>query len=348
MDISFFIRKLIDRQNLSSEEMEEIFAEILSGRIPEIQTAGLLTALATKGETASELFGAVNAMRSRAQKADTSGLETMDIVGTGGDSLNTFNISTTTAFIIAGAGIPIAKHGNRSASSRCGSADVLESCGLQIDMPPEYAEESIRTIGIGFLFAPVYHRIMKNAAPVRRSLGVRTLFNMLGPLINPAGSSKALIGVYRPDLTELFAQTAALLGIKRAMIVHGSDGMDELTLTGPSRISEYTENAIKTYDLYPELYFEEGRCRPDDLKGGDAKENAEILLGILENRIKGSKRNIALLNAGAAIVLSGKAMNIGQGIQIAAESLRSGKAVKKLRDLIAFSQSIPIRERRAG
>lgn len=348
INLSPYIRRVIEGKDLTSEETQDLINQLLSGQIDAIQIAGLLSAMATKGESANELIGAVRAMRSRARKVETSGIETMDIVGTGGDSLNTFNISTTTAFLIAGAGITVAKHGNRSASSQCGSADVLEACGLQIEMPSESVEEAIRTVGIGFMFAPIYHRIMKNVAPIRRTLGVRTLFNMLGPLINPAGSTQMLIGVYRPDLTELFAQALQKLGVRRAMIVHGSDGMDELTLTGPSRITELSNRGIRTWDLYPELYFEEGRGDPADLTGGNAQENADLLIKILDNRIGGSKRNIVLLNAGAAIYLSGKAADISEGIQIAKDSLESGKAFQKFKDLIEFSQSITQEERKVG
>lgn len=329
------LKKVISRQNLLEAEAAEVVDSILSGELNNSQIAGMLTALATKGETFEELAGAAKAMRAKAARMQVTARPVVDIVGTGGDELHTFNISTTTAFVVAGAGAVVAKHGNRSVSSKCGSADVLEALGVNLDLDPEVVEEAVNEVGIGFLFAPKFHGAMKYAAPVRKELGVKSIFNMLGPLTNPAGASCLLLGVFAPELTEMFAGALKLLGAQRALVVHGHDGMDEITVTDSTRITELNDGVIKTYDLRIEDYFEEP-AEVDSLIGGDAQENAKIMSAVL-NGEKSPRRNIVLLNAGAALYAAGKATSIKDGIKLAEESIDSGAANKKLQDLIKFT-----------
>ena len=341
-----YIGKLLNRESLSSDDIETLFHALLSGSerdLTEEESAllsGLLIALAMKGETVSELVGAARGMRRHAKRIQVIGSPVVDIVGTGGDSLHTFNISTTSAFVAAGAGLVIAKHGNRAASGRCGSADVLELCGVNLSVAPERVEEFVAEIGIGFLFAQRFHPAMRRVAPLRKRLGLRTLFNLLGPLTNPAGASCVLLGVYAPQQTEMFAEALRELGCRRAMVVHGNDGMDELTVTTHSRVTELIDGRTRTYDFFPEHYFDGVLADPAELDGGDAIENAEILRNILNGTMRGGKRNIVLLNAGAAIFCAGYAQNIEEGIAKAAESIDSGAAFDKLNRLIALSQQI--------
>ncbi|GHT41215.1 anthranilate phosphoribosyltransferase [Planctomycetales bacterium] len=339
------IRRLIQHEDLSSADVESIFDIVFSDANSPLTTedsilfTGFLTALAAKGETVQELVGAVLSMRHHARRIQIFDSPVVDIVGTGGDSLFTINVSTTSAFVAAGAGLIIAKHGNRAVSSKSGSADVLEASGVNLHLHPERVEEIIAQIGIGFLFAPQFHPAMKRVAPLRRSLGIRTLFNLLGPLTNPAGADYALLGVYEPKLTEMFAAVLKELGCKRAMVVFGYDGMDELTTTTRSRVTEFFGGQFKTYDFFPELYFDGELAKPEDLQGGDAMENASILGGILSGKIKGAKRNIVLLNTAAALVCSEKASGIEEGIRKANESIDSGAAWEKLRLLVEKSTS---------
>ena len=334
---SDLLRKVIRQENLTKDEAAEVINEILSGEVSEIQMAGMLTALSTKGETFEELAGAASAMRSKAKRIQVTTSPVVDIVGTGGDELHTFNISTTTAFVVAGCEVIVAKHGNRSVSSKCGSADVLECLGVNLDLDPEIVEEAVNEIGIGFLFAPKYHGAMKYAAPVRKGLGVRSIFNLLGPLTNPAGASSILLGVYAPELTEMFANALKLLGAKRALIVYGHDTMDEITVTTSTRVTELNEGNIKTYDIMPEQYFGDV-CELEELTGGDPKDNANILRGILNGSIQGGKRNIILINSAAALLAAGKVGCIKDGLEMAKESIDSGAAAKKLEALIKFTQ----------
>jgi anthranilate phosphoribosyltransferase len=303
-----------------------------------ILLAGFLVALSMKGETVSELVGAAKGMRRHAQRIQVIGSPVVDIVGTGGDSLHTFNISTASAFVAAGAGLVIAKHGNRAASGKCGSADVLEFCGVNLNVAPERVEEFVAEIGIGFLFAQRFHPAMRRVGPLRKRLGLRTLFNLLGPLTNPAGASCVLLGVYTPQLTEMFAESLRALGCRRAMVVHGYDGMDELTVTTCSRVTELIDGRIRTYDFFPEHYFGGELAALEEIRGGDAIENAEIFCGVLNGKIGGGKRNIVLLNAGAAIFCAGTVPSMEEGIRKAAESIDSGAAIDKLNRLIALSQ----------
>jgi len=330
------ISKKLKRENLSGGEMESLFDAMLASPNETLSDeesvllSGFLLALAMKGETVQELVGAARAMRRHAERIQVIGSPVVDIVGTGGDSLHTFNVSTASAFVAAGAGLVVAKHGNRAVSSRCGSADVLERYGVNLQLAPERVEEMIAEIGIGFLFAPKFHPTMRRVAPLRKHLGIRTLFNMLGPLTNPAGASCVLIGVYDPKLTEMYATALRELGCRRAMVVHGYDGMDELTMTTRSRVTEFFDGRFRTYDLFPELYFDGELATPVELAGGDADENAGILHGILTGTIRGGKRNIVLLNTAAALLCAELVRTMEEGIQRAAESIDSGAAMEKL------------------
>ncbi|MFI4910634.1 MAG: anthranilate phosphoribosyltransferase [Sedimentisphaeraceae bacterium JB056] len=326
--------KVMDGQNLNSRESAGMINDILSGKLTDAQIAAFITAMAIKGETYEELAGAATAMRSKAAKLQTLSSTVVDTCGTGGDGLNTFNISTAAAFVVAGAGITVAKHGNRSVSSKCGSADVLEKLGVNLEVDPETVEMAVNEIGIGFMFAPKFHGAMKYAAPARREVGIRSIFNMLGPLTNPAAASCQLLGVYKPQLTEMFAQALNQLGCKRAFVVHGHDGLDEITICDNTRVSELNNGHIKTYDIYPEKYFSQ-YSEPDTLVGGDADINAGIIEDIFSGK-KGPQRNIVAINAAAAIVAGGKAKNLDEGLKTACDVLDQGKASAKLNELVEF------------
>jgi anthranilate phosphoribosyltransferase len=313
-----------------------MITHIFSGTITPAQTGAFMAALATKGECFEELAGGALAMRRKALRVQTLDQTVIDIVGTGGDGTGTFNISTTASFVVAGAGITVAKHGNRSVSSKCGSADVLEALGVNLAADPEIIEEAINEIGIGFMFAPLYHGSMKHAMTARKECGIRSIFNMLGPLTNPAAASCQVVGVYTPALTEMFANALHLLGVKRAFVVHGHDGMDEITTTDLTRVSELSNGRIKSYDLDPLTYFDD-YADPETLQGGDAKENAAILTRILSGE-KGAPRDIVLINAGAGLVAANAAADIRQGIQMAADSIDSGRAMKKLEALVQYTR----------
>jgi len=330
------LNKIIHRENLSDSEMSEMMMEIFSGQVTEAQIGAFMGALATKGETFEELAGAATAMRRKALRLQVNSPTVVDIVGTGGDCMNSFNISTTTAFVVAGCGVTVAKHGNRSVSSKCGSADVLETLGLNLNVNPETVEQAVNEIGIGFLFAPLYHSAMRFAAKARKEIGLRSIFNMLGPLTNPAGANCQVVGVYAPELTEMFALALQMLGCKRAFVVHGHDGLDEISVCAPTRVTELSDNRLSTYDILPERYFGD-RADAETLLGGEPAENAAITRSIL-NGETGPKRNVVLLNASAALVAAGKVQNLKDGIRLAASSIDSGAATKKLNDLIAFTQ----------
>jgi anthranilate phosphoribosyltransferase len=336
------LQEIINNKDISEQQMSQMITDILSGNISDSQIGAFMGALATKGETFEELVGAANAMRKKAKRIQVSSPVILDTVGTGGDGTNTFNISTTTSFVVAGCGVIMAKHGNRSVSSQCGSADLLEALGVNLNLHPEIVEEAIHDIGIGFLFAPLYHGAMKYAAKARKEVGIRSIFNMLGPLTNPAAANYILLGVYAPELTEMFAQALNIMGTKRAFVVHGHDGMDEITTCTATRISELSNGVVKTYDLSPESYF--GKlAEPQALKGGAPEENASITLRIL-NGETGPQRDIVLLNAAAALVITEMASDIKQGIQKAEASIDSGAALEKLNQLITFTnQNEPYR-----
>lgn len=330
------LNKIVHRKNLSRNEMSEMITEIFSGSITDAQIGAFMAALATKGETFEELAGAAKAMRRKALRIQVSSSTVVDTCGTGGDAAQTFNISTTTAFIVAGCGVTVAKHGNRSVSSKCGSADLLEAMGVKLDINPEIVEEAIEEIGIGFLYAPLYHGAMRYAAKARKEIGIRSIFNMLGPLTNPAGANCQLLGVYAPELTEMFAQALRLLGTKRAFIVHGHDGLDEISVCAPTRISELKDDLIRTYDITPEHFFK-GKANPKDLAGGNPEENADITRKILAGE-KGPKRDVVVLNASAALVAAGKAKDFNEGISLAQTSIDSGAAAAKLEKLVRYTQ----------
>ena len=331
-----YLNRIIKRENLSESEMSSMITEILSGNATDAQIGAFMAALATKGETFEEVAGAAGAMRRKAHRIQTSGGMVVDTCGTGGDGMNTFNISTTTAFVVAGCGVTVAKHGNRSVSSKCGSADVLECLGVKLDTDPEIVEEAVREIGIGFLFAPLYHSAMRYAAAARKEVGIRSIFNMLGPLTNPAKANCQLLGVYAPELTEMFAHALKLLGAKQAMVVHGHDGLDEISVCAPTRISELRDGLIRTYDITPEQFF--GRIAdPEDLMGGDPEENAGITRRLLEGE-GGAKRDVVVLNAGAALTAARKASDIKEGIALAEAAIDSGRAVQKLDALVRYTR----------
>lgn len=329
------LEDIIAGEDLSQETMSQMITEILSGAITHSQIGAFMGALSTKGESFEELIGAARAMRRKAARIQTTSPVVLDTCGTGGDGTRTFNISTTTAFVVAGCGVTVAKHGNRSVSSRCGSADLLEALGVNLGLDPEMVEEGLREINIGFLFAPLYHGAMKFAAVARKEVGIRSVFNMLGPLTNPAGANCQLLGVYAPELTEMFAQALKGMGTRRAFVVHGHDGLDEVSLSAPTRISELTEGRIKTYDLSPDQFFSQ-TADLQDLAGGDPSENAAITLGILKGE-KGPKRDIVLLNAGVALVATDTAADIKEGIRLAREAIDSGAAAGKLQQLVQFT-----------
>ncbi len=329
------LAKIINRTDLSDAEMAWMIGEIFSGNVSDAPIGAFLGALATKGETFEELAGAARAMRKKAHRIETTGADVVDTCGTGGDGASTFNISTTTAFVVAGCGVVVAKHGNRSVSSQCGSADLLEVLGVKIDVDPEIVEEAIADIGIGFLFAPRFHGAMKYAANARKEIGLRSIFNMLGPLTNPAGANCQLLGVYAPQLTEMFASALKLLGAKRAMVVHGHDGLDEISVCAPTRVSELKDGRIATYDLSPETFFGE-LADPKGMEGGDPITNADITRNVL-NGEKGPRRNVILINSAAALVTAGKAADIREGIRMAEVAIDSGAAAAKLSALAEFT-----------
>ncbi|MEE4608988.1 MAG: anthranilate phosphoribosyltransferase [Desulfobacteraceae bacterium] len=330
------LQQIVHRQDLPEEAMAEMIGAIFSGEVTDAQIGAFMGALATKGETFAELAGAARAMRRKAVRIQTGADTVVDTCGTGGDGAGTFNISTTCAFVVAGAGVTVAKHGNRSVSSQCGSADVLEALGVNLNVAPEVVEEAVRGIGIGFLFAPLFHGAMKYAMRARKEVGVRSIFNMLGPLTNPAAANVQLLGVFAPKLTEMFAEALRLLGARRAMVVHGHDGLDEISVCAATRVSELKDGMIRTYDIQPELYFG-GLADSGELAGGDPAQNAAILRDILAGA-QGPRRNVVLINAGAALVCAEKAPRLEDGIRLAGEVIDSGAAQAKLDTLVRYTQ----------
>ncbi|MFP4226898.1 MAG: anthranilate phosphoribosyltransferase [Desulfobacterales bacterium] len=333
------LRKITRQEDLDAAETAQMIDEIFSGSLTDAQIGAFIAALATKGETYEELAGAATAMRRKAIRIESPASAIVDIVGTGGDGAMTFNISTTAAFVVAGCGVTVAKHGNRSVSSQCGSADVLEALGMNLDLDPELVEEAVTDIGIGFLFAPKYHGAMRYAATARKEVAIRSIFNMLGPLTNPAAANCQVLGVYAPELTEMFARALQKLGSRRVFVVHGHDGLDEISVCAPTRISELNDGRIQTYDISPEQFFGEP-VEPESLTGGDPKENADITLKIL-NGENGPRRNVVLINSAAALVAAGKAEKLSDGISIAEYAIDSGAARDKLDALIAFTRENP-------
>lgn len=329
------ITKLTNRQNLTMEEAAGVMDVIMSGQATDAQIAAFLVALSMKGETIEEIAGCARVMREKATKVTTIHEVVVDTCGTGGDHSGTFNISTTAAFVVAGAGLCVAKHGNRAMTSQCGSADLLKGLGINIELPPEKVSICLDEVGIGFLFAPLLHTAMKYAIGPRREIGIRTIFNILGPLTNPAGAKRQLIGVNRPELTEVQANVLAELGSERAFVVHGLDGLDELTLSGETKVTELRSGEISTYTVRPEE-FGLSRAGRKDLLGGEIEKNVRITLDVLGGK-KGPSRDVVLLNAGAAITAGGLTDNISDGILIAVESIDSERAMQKLEDLRRLS-----------
>jgi anthranilate phosphoribosyltransferase len=336
-EIRPYLQKIIDHTDLMTGEMTEAFDLIMSCHATPAQIAAFIVALRMKGETAAEIAGAASSMRRHAVFIDTGVLEVVDTCWTGGDGRNTFNISTTAAFIVAGAGVSVAKHGNRAISSQCGSADLLQELGVNLDVQPETVEDAIRDVGIGFLFAPMLHPAMKHAMGPRRELGVRTIFNMLGPLTNPAGAKGQILGVFSPELTEPFAHVLKQLGSRRAFVVHGHDGLDEITTTTTTRVSELDGEDVRTYELDP-LDFIETYAEPSDLTGGDPGVNAAITRAVLGGE-PGPARDIACLNAAGAIVAGGKAEDLKDGWTRAREAVDSGRALAALEGLVEITRN---------
>ena len=334
-----YIARLMHHMDLSEEEAEQAMQIIMSGQATEAQIGGYLVALRMKGETVAEIAGSARAMRARASQVPyaRNGRPLIDTAGTGGDGAHTFNISTTSAFVIAGAGRKVAKHGNRAASSRCGSADVLGALGVNLNLTPEQVAVCIDQVGIGFIFAPHFHPAMKYAISPRRELGQRTIFNLLGPLTNPAGATHQLIGVYDPGLTHLLAEVLATLGGQAAFVVHGYGGLDEMTTSGTNRVSHLQDGRVTTFELDAASFG----LRPasvDDLRGGDPAENAGMLRALLRGEDQGSRRDVVLLNSAAA--LATEHGDFAAALEEARQSLDSGAALDRLESLIAFSQNL--------
>ncbi len=335
------------RQSLSREEARAVMTEVLSGQCSDAQIAALLVALHMKGETVEEIVGFAEAIRAAAVPLelrtasilDASGTERdalVDTCGTGGDASGTFNISTATAFVVAGAGVRVAKHGNRGMTSKCGSADVMEALGVNIAMPPAQTAACLEQVGIAFLFAPAMHSAMKYVQTARRELHLRTVFNLLGPLTNPARATCQIVGVYSADLVEKLAEALSMLGLRRALVVHGSDGLDEITITGSTRIAEVREGQVRSYEVTPEE-FGLPRATLDEISGGDAERNAALIREVLGGK-KSARRDVVLLNAAAALVAAGRAEHLRDAIPLAAEAIDSGAAEGKLAALAQFSR----------
>lgn len=338
------------RQSLSRDESRSVMAEVLAGECTDAQIAALLVALHMKGETVEEIVGFAEAIRAAAtplglrpdHAVDVSGTERdalVDTCGTGGDASGTFNISTATALVVAGAGVRVAKHGNRSVTSKCGSADVMEELGVIIDLHPARIAACLEEVGIAFLFAPAMHSAMKHVQSARRELRLRTVFNLLGPLTNPAHASAQVVGVYSAALVEKLAEALSMLGLHRALVVHGLDGLDEITITGPSRIAEVREGTVHTYEVTPEE-FGMHRGTLDDISGGDAAANADIIRDLLAGK-KSARRDVVLLNAAAALVAAGRADRLGDALPLASKSIDSGAAAGKLEALVRFTNTNP-------
>ncbi len=326
------IIKLSKKQDLTYAEAETVMDEIMSGQATPVQMSAYLTALSLKGETIDEITASAAGMRAHCIKL-LHNLDVLEIVGTGGDGSNSFNISTTSSLVIAAGGVPVAKHGNRAASSKSGAADVLEALGVKITLTPERSAEILKKINICFLFAQNYHIAMKYVAPIRKELGIRTVFNILGPLSNPAGANMELMGVYDQSLVEPLAQVMANLGVDRGMVVYGQDSLDEISMCAPTSVCEIRDGKFTSYEITPEQFGYE-RCEKGALTGGTPAENAEITKAILKGEEKGPKRQAVCLNAGAALYIAGKAASIEEGVKLAESLIDSGAALKKLEEFV--------------
>ena len=330
------LERVLERKDLTANEMEEMLDQLVAGIVTPAQAGALLAALRMKGEAVSEVVGGARMMRHHAEFIDCGGMPVVDIVGTGGDGGVSFNISTTSAFVAAGAGVAIAKHGNRAVSGKSGAADVLAALGFNLLCDASAMENSIRENGIGFLFAQKLHPVMGKIAPIRRDLGVRTIFNMLGPLTNPAGARDMVIGVYDAKLTELFAEALRDLGANHALVVHGQDGLDEISCCDSTRITELKDGEIRSYEFFPQL-LTGASYASEEIAGGTPEENAQITRRILSGEEQGAPRAVVLLNAAAAIYVAGLAESIDDGVKAAAESIDSGSAQAKMEALIEAS-----------
>jgi anthranilate phosphoribosyltransferase len=331
------LEKLQRQEDLSEADAAAAMARIMDGDVPPTQVAGLLIALRQKGERPAELVGFARTMRARAVRLTRPRPDALDTCGTGGDGAGTFNISTVAAIVVAACGVAVAKHGNRSASSRCGSADVFEALGVDVAAGPAVAEACLAEAGLAFFFAPTYHPSMRHVSALRRELGVRTAFNLLGPLTNPAGAERQLVGVPRPELTELVARSLALLGSQRAWVVHGADGLDEISTTGYTKVSECRDGAVNTFYVHPQD-FGLPKSAPEALRGGDAADNAAIARRILDGD-RGPARDIVLLNAAVALMIAGKVSRVVDAIPLAADAIDSGAAAQVLAAVVALSNA---------
>ena len=331
------IEKLVRREDLTADEAAAAMQHVMDGAAPPAALAGLLSALAMKGERPAEIVGFARTMRANAVKLSKPPGDVFDTCGTGGDRSGTFNISSAAALVVASCGVRVAKHGNRSVSSRCGSADVFEQLGVNVAAAPAVVEKTLQDAGIAFFFAPTFHPSMKHAGPTRRELGIRTAFNLLGPLTNPAGAARQIVGVPKSELTELLARALLLLGSTRAWVVHGADGIDEISTTGYTKVSECRDGAVHTFYVHP-ADFGFRKAAPEDLKGGDAAENAAIVRRILDGE-RGAARDVVVLNAGAALFVAGRADSIAVGVKLAGQSLDSGAARVALERMIQSSHA---------
>ncbi len=338
------LNQVMAGQSLPQEQADAAMEAMMSGQAPPAQVAALLTALRIKGETVDEIAGMARGMRNKALAVKLpNNIEALDTCGTGGDHSGTFNISTAAAFVVASAGQPVAKHGNRAATSQCGSADVLEALGARIDLAPDAVTRCVRATGFGFMFAPTYHPAMKYVAPVRREIGFRTVFNILGPLTNPAGVKKQVLGVAEAALVRPMAEALLLLGVERALVVHGEDGVDEISLSAPTRVAEVhgATTQITEYTLTP-AELDLPTVPREALKGGDAKTNAIILRGVLAGEISDARADVVCLNAGAALFVAGKAASLRDGITLARAQLRPDRALRNLGAFVALSQDLAV------
>src|SRR5712664_1928835 len=335
-DLKSIIGKVATGATLSRDEAASAFNSMMSGEATPSQMGGLLMAMRVRGETVDEITGAVSAMRSKMLRVDAPP-DAIDVVGTGGDSSGSYNISTCAAFIVAGAGVPVAKHGNRALSSRSGAADVLTALGVKIDIPPETISACIKTAGIGFMFAPAHHPAMKHVGPTRVELGTRTIFNLLGPLSNPAGVKRQMVGVFSRQWVEPLAHVLNNLGSESVWVVHGSDGLDEITTAGPTHVAALENGAVRTFEITPEEMGLQ-RVKSEALRGGEAKENAQALVDVLKGK-QGAFRDVAVLNAAAALVVAARAKDLKQALALAQTSIDSGEAASRLQQLVAISNA---------
>ncbi len=331
-----YLGKVVEKENLNAEEAEDAMQAIMSGEADNIQTAAFLASLRMKGETEEEIAAFAKVMRDMAVRINPKVEKSVDVCGTGGDAIKTFNISTTAAFITACV-VPVAKHGNRSVTSKCGSADVIEELGVNLALSPRKIEECIEKIGIGFMFAPLHHQAMKNVMEVRQKLGMRTVFNILGPLTNPANATHQLIGVYDAALTDKIAKVLRILGLRKALVVHGEPGMDEVSISGKTKVSQLDEGEITTYFINPEDLGVE-TASPGEIAGGSREESAGILKDVLSRKEEGARKAVVLLNAAAAIFAADEAKSIAEGFEIACEVLEDGRAAEKLEKFVRFAK----------